>query len=276
MKSLREALGTWSPVGGGDDPLAAVRAAWSEVVGADVAANAQPLKIERGALIVMARSGAWSQQLTFLGERIVRDLRAKLSAPQFETLRFRVGRLPMAAGAVRARPRTAAAGRATPQRAASTDAAEAIARFRDDVRAYWRAKEDAGWKSCDRCGALIAPRSGSLCGLCAGAHADERAGMTARLLYETPWLGYDGISKIVEGLTREEYDRIRRRLLARWWDVLRRAVRDGKLSSDGRERLVASSYVLLKSGIDPERIAAATVRNLLGDDVHALIYGTER
>jgi hypothetical protein len=49
-----------------------------------------------------------------------------------------------------------------------------------------------------------------------------------------------------------------------------------RLSRDGRERLVASSYVLLKSKIRPEEIIPATVRNILGDELHDLIYASEQ
>ena len=68
---------------------------------------------------------------------------------------------------------------------------------------------------------------------------------------------------------------IRHRLLVRWWDRLSRARLAGKLSRDGSERLIASSYVLLKSELAPERIGPATVRNVLGDELHELIYGSE-
>ena len=44
------------------------------------------------------------------------------------------------------------------------------------------------------------------------------------------------------------------------------------LSRDGRERLVASSYVLLRSKLPPEEIMPATVRNVLGDELHELLY----
>jgi hypothetical protein len=94
-------------------------------------------------------------------------------------------------------------------------------------------------------------------------------------LFEAPWLGYQGVAAQVEGLARDEYERIRKQLLARWWDTLVRAGRAGRLSRDGRERLIAGSYVVLKSGVSPEKIVPATVRNLLGDAIHELIYGME-
>lgn len=278
MKPLNELLEGWQPSKGraAEDPLTAVRLAWAEVAGPEVAANAQPLKIERDALVVVTRSNAWSQQLTFLAERIVTDLRARLQTPAFSRLRFRVGRMPAAAPATAARRRRAPAAPKAPGRPPSRDATAAIARFRDDVAAHWRAKAAAGWKQCAECGAWIEPHEGPPCADCVNRHADRRAGATARLLYETPWLGYEGVAQLVEGLQRAEYEAIRKRVLSRWWDTLRLAARAGRLSADGRERLIASSYVLLKSGIDPERIAPETVRNLLGDQLHDLIYGTEQ
>ena len=47
----------------------------------------------------------------------------------------------------------------------------------------------------------------------------------------------------------------------------------GRLSADERERLIASSYVLLRSNVAPEDIIPATVRGILGDELHDLIYG---
>ena len=279
MKPLREVLSGWQPSKGrgAEDPLTAVRLAWADVAGPEVATNAQPLKIERDALVVVTRSNAWSQQLTFLSERIVNDLLARLDAPAFSRLRFRVGRMPVTAPAIGLRrDRRGPTAPKVSARPPSPDATAAIARFREDVAAYWRAKADAGWKQCEECDAWIEPHEGRSCIVCANRRADKRAGATARLLYETPWLGYEGVSQLVEGLQRVEYEAIRKRLLVRWWDTLRVAVRTGRLSADGRERLIASSYVLLKSGIDPERIAPETVRNLLGDDLHDLIYGTEQ
>ncbi|MGB8798055.1 MAG: hypothetical protein WCC70_10935, partial [Candidatus Aquilonibacter sp.] len=95
-----------------------------------------------------------------------------------------------------------------------------------------------------------------------------------RLLFEAPWLGFAGTAKLVEDLRQDEYESIRRRLLSRWWDRLRRVRLTGTLSRDGAERLIASSYVLLKSELAPERLTPAIVRNVLGDDLHELLYET--
>ena len=105
--------------------------------------------------------------------------------------------------------------------------------------------------------------------------ADERDRRVARFLYDTPFLGYAGAAAVVEDLAPAEYEAIRRRTLRRWWEILARAGREGRLARGGREPLIAGSYVLLKSGLRPEHVTPAILRNELGDDIYTLIYGTE-
>jgi hypothetical protein len=89
-------------------------------------------------------------------------------------------------------------------------------------------------------------------------------------MYEAPWLGYDEIARLAGGVERDEYDRLRRALLARWWETLVVAERSKRATP--HERRIASSYVLLQSGLDPERITPAVVRNLLGTQLAALLF----
>ena len=60
--------------------------------------------------------------------------------------------------------------------------------------------------------------------------------------------------------------------MQRWWLLLERARRAGRVSASGVERQVASSYVLLQSRLPPDRISPAVVRNLLGDELDALLW----
>jgi len=279
LRALGEALHAWKPAhGGSTDPMTMIRAAWPEIVGVNIAANSRPSEIERGVLLVITRSNAWSQQLSFLSEKILEALTAQGLQPKIERVRFRVGKMAVLTETQRRRQKQSASkvvdapvsensGRLPP-----ASAQEAMAHFREDVEAFRRAKHAAGSKQCSQCGAFIAPSALAICSTCADVQASKREGLVARLLYEAPWLGYDGVARLVTGLTRAEYNGIRDRLLKRWWETLRRALRAGQLSRGGHERLIASSYVLLKSGIAPESIAPATVRNLLGNELHDLIY----
>jgi hypothetical protein len=281
LRRISGALESWTPGEGlaspASDPLLLLAAAWPEIVGENNAANSHPSQVVGQALQVTTRSSVWSQQLSFLSEEILAKVRARLPRAGIELLRFRVGKLPTRSG-VRAKTSRETAALARPRRT-RTEAAtieEALDRFRAGVDAAQRAKRTAGWKECIGCNALIAPTAGLRCVSCQTALDDERIRQVARLLYEAPWLGYAGTAKLVERLSLDEYESIRRRLLARWWEMLSRVGATKRLSRDGRERLIASSYVVLKSGLPPERLVPATIRNVLGDELHDFFYETER
>ena len=84
-----------------------------------------------------------------------------------------------------------------------------------------------------------------------------------------------GISDHVENLSRDEYERVRAKLLARWWDALMQLQRSGRKRVSRRERDIVSSYVLLKTRLDPEKIAPAVVRDLLGEELYNIFYGSD-
>lgn len=273
MQPLRSALASWQPakiVAG--DPLSHLRAQWATIVGEDIASNSRPAELIRGSLLVVTRSAAWSQQLSFLSERIVDAVRDSTGV-SLEGVRFRVGRIGARPGT--SSGRKAAARRRSEPRPAAESLESAVATFRNDVTNAQRAKASAGWKECNRCGIRIVPDTGPLCAPCANAHGAERSAAIARLLFEVPFLGYSGISEHVEDLTRDEYERVRAKLLARWWDALVQLQRSGRKRVSRRERDIVSSYVLLKTRLDPEKIAPAVVRDLLGEELYKTFYGSE-
>ncbi|MEO6836347.1 MAG: DUF721 domain-containing protein, partial [Candidatus Tumulicola sp.] len=178
LRPLAAALGEWTPREHANwerDPLVLLAAGWSEIVGEDVALNTHPARIADGTLLVTTRSSAWSQQLSFLSERIVAAVRARIPQTPVVRMRFRVGKISAeprpVAGRPAARP-VPSPGRAP--RSPSATAAEAVARFRGDVDERQRAKRTAGWKECQGCGALIAPRCGARCITCANARSQRR------------------------------------------------------------------------------------------------------
>lgn len=273
FRTLRSAMEGWAPTGETPEPIVALRAAWPAIVGEEIAKNSRPHEFSRKGLLVVTRSSAWSQQLAFLSERILANVRDR-TGESIEKVRFRVGRL-ISEGAPAPHRRPAHAKRVVDHRPPVSTADEALARFREDVQRAQRAKAAAGWKECLQCGVRIAPSAGRFCAPCSNAWNQGRSEQVARLLFDVPWLGYAGAAVMVEGLTQHEYESIRRKLLAVWWETLVRIRREGRRRLSTRERLIASSYVLLKSGLDPERIAPAVVRDLLGDELHHLIYGNE-
>ena len=276
MRALREAVKAWQPLQNAAlDRFAAISAAWPRVVGESVAANSRPLEFKGESLVVTTRSSAWSQQLAFLQERIIAGLSEVCGEP-IGALRFRVGRLAQRGAA--STGRQAPAGprpRKRPEPAAAATPEAALQRFRRDVVEMERAHARAGWKECMACGVRTPPDARALCVPCANRRAQERQARIARLLYEAPWLHYEGVAPLIEGLSRSEYAAARTALLRRWRDALEAVRKRADRRASTRERMLASSYVLLKSEIDPEQVQPALVRGLLGDTLHDIFYGSE-
>lgn len=274
MLKLADALHRWSPsetVSG--DPRTVLEASWSEIVGPQVACNSHPARITANTLVVTTRSSSWSHQLSLLTESVLQAIAARLPDSGVERLRFRVGALPRRASQGAPPLARRASHRRVARRETAASAAEALRRFRREVEQLQDARRSQGWHACAACGLLIAPEETTLCTTCLVAGDDRRTRTVAQLLFDAPWLGFRGTAELVSGLQEEEYERIRAQLLTRWWAVLMAAREKGRLSADERERLIASSYVLLRSNVAPEEIIPATVRGILGDELHDLIYG---
>ncbi len=275
LRPLRAAVEAWRPTRFSPrDPLQAIVAAWPAIVGEQVAAQTAPRALSGDALVVATRSSAWSQQLQFLAEEIVRALRALPEGCSIARLVFRSGALRHAPRRARAADGTLAAPHpradgAPPEAAANQW--EALARVRRRV-ADLRKRAPA---ACGCCGApLDEARAAATCAPCGGDAESTRLLEAERVLFMVPWLGFDALSEHVVGLRRAEYERARRQLLQRWWSLLQRTRSTGRLCASGIERKIASSYVLLQSRVPPGRITAAVVRNLLGEDLEELVSGT--
>lgn len=275
LTKLGTALGGWRPSAGPPgDPLTTIRAAWAEIVGDDVARAAQPVALSGTALVVVTASGAWSHQLSFLEREIVRSVVA-LGVSNVERLRFRIGTIRAARGGggrrlVRPVPNAPAPGK-------PRTAEEAVARFRTVVERRRASHLAAGGAFCATCGGTIA--SGSRCRPCIDAEELAQREHCERILFEAPWLDPESVLGLVPGLTADAYDRIRRRLLRAWVDELRLARKRHAVKAPidvARIRKLASSYVLLETRIDPNRLEldSPVRRNALGD-LYAFIREVE-
>lgn len=263
-------LDGWRPKPGpGSDPLLAVRAAWAELVGADVARAAQPVAIERDALVVLTPSSSWSHQLAFLEPEILRGLRALPEARDLTRLRFRIGKLRRS---VPARDGPGGPRRTTGDPSAAPPAKtleDALGRLRRAVERTRGAHRANGGAFCAACDAPV-DAGMPMCRPCRDDDERRRRSACERLLFEAPWLGSDAVLAAIGGLTPEAYDAIRRALLQSWWDELWRANKLHKLRQPldrVRLRKLASSFVLLETRIDPNRLEmdSAVRKNALGE-----------
>ena len=276
LTPVSRALVGWKPGGKRsksphEQALGAVTELWPAIVGEDVARHAAPIEIKADALLVLTSSSAWSNQLSLLAGPIICAL-SEAGIDGIERLRFRIGRIRRVTfthGPERSNGKSPAALPSAPVTSSST-AEEALLRFRKRVEGGRDAKRADGWNPCSTCGVLLS--EGSRCAPCAAAELSARSARVQRLMFDVPWLGFSGIADLVEGFTREEYEANRTTLLARWWEILERARKTGKLSSDGLERQIASSYLLLLTEWAPERITPAVARSQLGEEIYQLMY----
>ncbi|GAC1304303.1 MAG: hypothetical protein NVSMB21_04560 [Vulcanimicrobiaceae bacterium] len=281
LRPLQRSLADWRPgMGRTAEPLHVIAAAWPGIVGADVAAQAMPLELSGGVLVVGTRSSAWSQQLQFLSLPILAGVRALGGEIVVERLVFRTGTVPRARR--RGEPAPSERMRARPASDPFVPAAsleEAFERLRSRMS---RGAPPA--VACQACGVSISPPPATLalrrvrsarparCAPCAGAADRERTTAIERCVYMAPWLSLEELRGEIPDLGVAEFERARTRLLSRWWLVLERARRSGRVSATGIERHVGSSYVLLHSRLSPDRITPAVVRNLLGTELETLLW----
>jgi len=274
LTPLARAVGAWTPGSGrpktpGEHALGAILSLWPTIVGEDVAKHTLPFERKGDALVVMTSSSAWSNQLSLLSGQIVCAL-SEAGIDGIERLRFRIGRVrrgPL--GIVTNGHVKTLESRAPSTSAATASLGEAFSRFRERVDRDRDAKRADGWNPCSKCGAMLP--EGNRCAPCTTAEILQRSTRVQRLMFDAPWLGYKGISELVEGLSQDEYEMNKAALLARWWETLERVRKTGKVSPERLERQIASSYLLLKTGWEPDRITPLIARNELGD-VYDLLY----
>jgi predicted nucleic acid-binding Zn ribbon protein len=73
--------------------LIRVRRLWEDVVGKEIAANAQPAAFKANLLLVHVQSSTWIQQLQFLKKDILLKLNAALGKTVVEEIKFKIGPL---------------------------------------------------------------------------------------------------------------------------------------------------------------------------------------
>jgi hypothetical protein len=277
LKPVQQLVGGWKPGGAAGNRNGAcspsvgdVLAIWGDIVGSEVAKHAVPVQRAGETLVILTSSSSWSNQLSLLSGHVIGAL-SKAGIGGVERLRFRVGR-PRRAGILRKRETSNGHVRAlVPDDVKpSLTLGEAVSRLRERLTRERDAKRAAGWNVCSECGVMLP--EGDRCAPCTTAEFSQRSARVQRLMFDVPWLGYSGVAELVEGLTEDEYEANRRALLARWWEALERVRKTGKVSRNGRERQIASSYLLLRTGWEPERITPLIARNQLGDEIYNLLF----
>ncbi len=71
------------------DTARRVAEVWDEAVGPEIAANARPVQLRQGRLVVSTSSSAWAQTLQFMGEAVRVRLNESLQTDEIRTVFFR-------------------------------------------------------------------------------------------------------------------------------------------------------------------------------------------
>jgi predicted nucleic acid-binding Zn ribbon protein len=86
-RTLAPALGALRATCAPPTLLAAVQGVWTEVVGEELAREAEPLRERGGVLTVGCSSSLWAHELDLMGPVVVDRLNAALSGPSVHRLR---------------------------------------------------------------------------------------------------------------------------------------------------------------------------------------------
>lgn len=260
------------------DPASSIAAAWAESVGPNVARRTRPGRVRDGVLTVYTAGSTWSHQLTFLAPTILAALLDRCPGAALKHLRFVV-----ASGRTKALldglavARSGAARRAQPSAASENDAplpdgeadVDTIVRhLRRRQQALDRKRERDGWMRCGVCSAWRQPVDSreSACAVCEQEALRAADNRIERVLSSAPWLRSGDIRSYAPGIDDRAYSRVRRRLLTRWEEHLfsaRRRLRRAELQAG--DRVVAWSYLMLRSNLQQRDIGRAVVTDALGE-----------
>lgn len=69
-----------------------ILACWPEVVGEEIAARTQAVKVDKGVLFVHVDHGAWMQELHFMERQIIERLKEKKPDVTIRKIRFGAGK----------------------------------------------------------------------------------------------------------------------------------------------------------------------------------------
>lgn len=274
-KPLKVILEKWEPGDVRTDEASVIAAVWPDAVGPDVARRTRAGRLRDGVLTVYTAGSTWSHQLTFLAPSIVAELNARCPGAHVKRLRFIVAAGRMKAvldGLVRA-PKTRRS--ELPEIASAAvdeapdDAEDVVRKLRKRQQTLDRRREREGWTHCPSCGNWQPPSRDleESCAVCAAAEQRAADGRIERVLVNAPWLRVDDVASHVKDADAPSIERVRQRLLARWEEQIHamraRLRRRALLAAD---RVLAWSYLMLRSATQQHLIGRAVIADALGDE----------
>ncbi|HEY3998167.1 MAG TPA: DUF721 domain-containing protein [Candidatus Xenobia bacterium] len=195
--------------------------AWQSVVGPEVAAQVQLVRVVNGVGWVRATSPVWAHQLTYLKPDILRRLADKLGPKAITDLRVERGLArPPQRAVTEVAVQVSEADQALIARCAEpVEDAALQAAFRTAMAAHCLMQERMraeGWLSCHRCGALT-DHADRVCLQCTMAAREARHRALLAAMTAAPWASQWDLQKTLPDITPQEYGKLRILMLRNSW-----------------------------------------------------------
>jgi hypothetical protein len=212
METLKDILSILMDVlpGGGQIKRNFVLMLWEKVVGPDIAKNTMANFVRGGVLFVTARNSMWANQLSFLRSSLIKKLNNELGEDLIRDIRFQTGFVEDISREIERDmdveiiPETYQEVGQLVASLSDKDVSSAFASLYVSHKGADERKKRRGWKRCRFCSALYQDHR-DLCPICNLSIKGADLSKLKELLYELPWLDYEGTSKILPQFTEIQY-----------------------------------------------------------------------
>ncbi|MDR1998189.1 MAG: DciA family protein [Candidatus Margulisbacteria bacterium] len=253
--------------------LEKLQKAWPQVADDSLGQRVQPSAYKNKTLFLTASSSVWAQQVVFYKQLIMTKYKALEPGIEIKEIRVRSGQVSVPEKTVPADQ---------PEAGEPPDSPEA-----DPGTKLQRIIRKAGrWLRRDRrriCPVCQRRFEGTeaVCIFCRNQAQAARDARIARYLAETPWVKYAEIRADLPDTREEDFWRVRQKLQQQTLDALRRLFFEyyqRPLPERAREQALrqAAYYVLLKTGLTPDKIDDNIISGQLSRKLYKFIYGQKQ
>ncbi len=247
---------------------------WQSIVG-DMARYAKPRRVDGDSLIVATASSVWAQELTFMGDDILKRVNSALGAIYFREIHFSERQWRSTARQdtfregyhrrVLGQERRAARGApGTPE--------ETFLRLRKTMEARVARLRAEGFEVCPRCGHMFR-RENHCCPLCQWRTESEGYHRAMAVLEKTPEVSDEEVMESSGIRSKVAVERARSELESRWmalvWTYLGGEVK--RVRPDRVIRDAASKLFSLRSGKKADGLNAKQIIRILGPKIAPLV-----
>lgn len=241
---------------------------WAEIVGKEIAIHTQAEIIRNGVMTVTADNPTWSQQLSLLRTNYIDQINQRLGEKIVKEIRFKTGSIsfqdsePIEKEIVLPQLSVFEEKKIREQIGIIEDSklGYSYERFLKFVKRLEKRRDEEGWIKCRGCGKQI-PAAEELCSTCGKKEIKTREIKVEQILYEIPWISYEQISKLVSGLRKKEFEKIKASLIMKLKEEIGKKLK----TKDSQEqvRFMASFLIMLINEENPSAVTDDKIERIL-------------